>query len=557
MRVWIRATLAAALVAGLGAVPSATAATNGQVYWTPVTGKLVIDGHGFGHGHGMSQYGAQGAALQGLTHEQILAFYYPGTTLSSTRGKIRVLITADSDDVLTVKPVVGLTIRDLGAKANYALPAVSNVKAWRIKPTSSTTVRVAYKTSRWHTVAFNGSKDLAGDVQFAAPSPITLVLPHHVKRAYRGALRLAGDGKGGWSTVNVLPLESYVKGVVSSEMPPSWEPEAVQSQAVAARTYAAWERKAYYHRYYQVCDTSACQVYGGVGAEDPRGNDAVDATKKQILTYKGSPAFTQFASSNGGWETSGSQPYLVSQDDPYDGWSGNPNHDWTVTVNASKLEAAYPAIGTLQSIQTNQRDGNGQWGGRVGKVVLAGTNGQVEIYGSTFAYILGLKTTWFNIRPTPIIKLWTQLGGSTSPLGDPLAAETAVGGGAQQQFENGWIYYTSTIGAHELYGAVGNKYRSYGGPTSDLGFPVGGPQSLNGGSSADFENGAIYAHTGQGKFVLTGDLAARYIEHGETTSDLGWPTSDMTPTDYGYRATFEHGYIDYFASTKSTRVVIS
>jgi SpoIID/LytB domain protein len=556
MRVWIRAVVAAALVLSVGSVPSATAVTYGQTYWVAATGQLVIDGHGFGHGHGMSQYGAQGAALQGLTHEQILAFYYPGTTLSTIKGNIRVLITGDHDGNLKVKPVAGLAIRDLGAKKTYPLPTVDGVKAWRIKPDASGHLRVAYRTDKWHGVAFGGSRALVGAVQFNAPTPITLLLPGRHHRQYRGSLRLASDGKGGWATVNVASLEDYVRGVVGSEMPSSWSPEAVQSQAVAARTYAAWERKAYFKRYYQVCDTSACQVYGGVGAEDSNSNAAVDATAKQILRYNGVPAFTQFASSNGGWETAGSQPYLVSQADPYDGWSGNSMHNWTVKVNASKLEAAYPAIGTLQSIQVTDRDGNGQWGGRVGKVTLAGTNGQVQIYGTSFAYILGLRTNWFTIEATPIMKLWKQIGGSGSQVGDPLAAESSVAGGAQQQFQSGWIYYADATGAHELYGGVSPRYRHYGGPASDLGFPVSGVQTLSGGISADFQDGSIYVHSGHGRFVLTGDLAARYTEHGGTTSDLGWPTSSMKETDYGYRATFEHGYIDYFASTQSTRVVV-
>ena len=65
--------------------------------------------------------------------------------------------------------------------------------------------------------------------------------------------------------MNVLSMDDYVKGVVPREMPASWEPDAVRSQAVAARTYAAFDRAAHPTRSYQTCDTTSCQVYGGVG----------------------------------------------------------------------------------------------------------------------------------------------------------------------------------------------------------------------------------------------------------------------------------------------------
>src|SRR5215212_8857418 len=65
---------------------------------------LTVSGDGWGHGHGMSQWGAQGAALQGKTAAQILAFYYPGTNLATLGGgKVKVLITGDDDNNLKVK----------------------------------------------------------------------------------------------------------------------------------------------------------------------------------------------------------------------------------------------------------------------------------------------------------------------------------------------------------------------------------------------------------------------------------------------------------------------
>ena len=122
-------------------------------------------------------------------------------------------------------------------------------------------------------------------------------------------------------TVNSVTLDNYVKGVVPAEMPASWSPEAVQAQAVAARTYAWWSRAQFPDRYYQICDTTSCQVYKGYGGEHPAANTAVDATRGQILTYGGEPAFTQFSASSGGRTSAGGVPYLPSKGDPYDAWT--------------------------------------------------------------------------------------------------------------------------------------------------------------------------------------------------------------------------------------------
>ena len=87
----------------------------------PASGTLALTGHGYGHGHGMSQYGAQGAALKGLTYSQILAFYYPGTTLGTAGGNIRVLISADTDNDVRVLPATGLEVREVGTGTSYTL----------------------------------------------------------------------------------------------------------------------------------------------------------------------------------------------------------------------------------------------------------------------------------------------------------------------------------------------------------------------------------------------------------------------------------------------------
>ena len=116
---------------------------------------------------------------------------------------------------------------------------------------------------------------MSGDAQFSAGGrPITLVTPGG-RVAYRGILRSATPsdlepGAVDRDTVNVVPLDDYVRGVVPQEVPAQWPTQTVRSQAVAARTYAAHEAAAPADRHYQLCDTAHCQVYGGFSAEQPK-----------------------------------------------------------------------------------------------------------------------------------------------------------------------------------------------------------------------------------------------------------------------------------------------
>ena len=88
--------LASGVTAGLVVAVSLPAGAVEVSQSYAVARTVVLSGHGFGHGHGMSQYGAQGAAKQGLTYKQIIDFYYPSTTWSQVTGKVRVLISADT-----------------------------------------------------------------------------------------------------------------------------------------------------------------------------------------------------------------------------------------------------------------------------------------------------------------------------------------------------------------------------------------------------------------------------------------------------------------------------
>jgi SpoIID/LytB domain protein len=377
------------------AVPAQAARTDPAVRLGSST-ILTVTGHGWGHGHGMSQYGAQGAARAGLTYAQILAFYYPGTALSSFTGSVRVLITADTDNNTTVRHRAGMRVLDTGNRTWYRLHTKRTPKVWRLKTVNGQT-RVYYKTGHWHLYRTAGRVALKGAGEFRASGPLTLRLPSGDRR-YRGGLRFVnGD------TVNVLSMESYLRGVVPSEMPPSWKPAALQAQAVAARTYAAREIADRSGSYYHLCDTSRCQVYRGYDGEWSATNAAIAATAGKIITYQGAPAFAQFSASSGGWTATGSAPYLVAQRDIYDKAVdpalkiGDPYFEWTRSVSVAALQKARPSIGTLTAVQIADRDGSADSPaeGWVLSIVLTGTKGSATMSGNEFKSLYGLRSAYF------------------------------------------------------------------------------------------------------------------------------------------------------------------
>jgi SpoIID/LytB domain protein len=376
-------------VFGVGAAPAS--ATTWQV---PDGATVKILGHGYGHGHGLSQYGAQRAATKGLGYRQIVRFYYPGTSWGRSAGPVAVLLTADTTRDVVVGARSGLIARPVGGSPIALTRLRPKATQWRITPVAGGRSAIHYKTDGWHRLRL-----VKGDAEFSAGgAPIRLLVPGG-SRSYRGVLRSASPGSGlDRDTVNVLSLDAYLKGVVPREVPAYWHPQALRSQAIAARSYAAYERKHSTRRHYQLCDTDQCQVYGGFTDEQPRTNQAIDATRGQVLTKNGGPIFAQFSASSGGWTSAGAFSYLPAKPDKYDDFPGNDYHSWTVPTTDAAIERAWPAVGDLTSVETRDRDGNGEWGGRVGTVVLRGSGGTVEVSGDDFRFLLGLYSTWFTIR---------------------------------------------------------------------------------------------------------------------------------------------------------------
>jgi stage II sporulation protein D (peptidoglycan lytic transglycosylase) len=153
---------------------------------------------------------------------------------------------------------------------------------------------------------------------------------------YRGALELRRSAAG-VAVVNDVDLEDYVKGV--AEMPSTWPAEALRAQAIAARTYAAWQLRAgppaeVAAMGAQICATEGCQVYAGLAKERQEHGAAwvaaVESTRGQVVLYRGAPIVAKYSSSNGGRSVGGGKPYLRAVDDPDDGRS--PLHRWALSL---------------------------------------------------------------------------------------------------------------------------------------------------------------------------------------------------------------------------------
>ncbi|MFI7064591.1 SpoIID/LytB domain-containing protein [Kribbella sp. NPDC050124] len=361
----------------------------------------TISGRGFGHGRGMSQYGAQGAAIAGKSARQILDFYYPGTATGKATGSIRIRISADTTDGVRVGAVNHLKVRDLKTGKVYPLPRASTRNQWSIDPYGDHGTTVSSydaKTRKWTLW-----KTFTGMTQFEGASVTGLILPSGAVRRYRGSLRAIDVPGTDLDTVNVVSLEHYLRGVVPREALSSWRPAALQAQAVAARTYSVFHRGRATKRAYDLCDTISCQVYGGYDSEKAAANTAIAATAGQVRLYKGKPIIAEFSSSNGGATATGPIPYQVMKLDGWDAYpgNGNPNVTWTVTRTAAELQAVFD-VGSIRSLRVLKRTGIGPSGGRVLTVEAVGSKGRRVLTGDQLRGRLQLRSAWFAFVPSPL-----------------------------------------------------------------------------------------------------------------------------------------------------------
>jgi stage II sporulation protein D len=216
---------------------------------------------------------------------------------------------------------------------------------------------------------------------------------------YRGSLEFRPDGGGGVQTVDALGLDDYVRGVISAEMPASWPAQALEAQAVAARTYAITTSVA--GNGYTLYPDTRSQMYGGVAAETPATDAAVAATSGQVVTYNGSPVTTYFFSSSGGhtenvedaWAGAAAAPWLRGVPDPYDSAGGqNPYYRWS--FNLSLTSAAAKLRGLVRGGFIGIRVLRHGASPRIVLAAVVGSAGSVNVDGNRLAGAFGLMSTW-------------------------------------------------------------------------------------------------------------------------------------------------------------------
>jgi stage II sporulation protein D len=362
-RIAVASAALALLLSALAITGSARAAT-----W-------VIRGHGYGHGVGMSQYGAYGLSLHGRGYREILAHYYRHTRIADVGGKrIRVLLGSGSSSV-------GFS------KATRACgKALRRHRRYRFKRSGSGVSllraggRKLASCGRAGTAVGNGLIRVGG------------------RGVYRGKLKAKASG-GGLLVINVVGLDDYAAGVVPNEMPSSWSQGALRAQAVAARSYALANSSG---GSFDVYDDTRSQVYGGKDSETASTNAACRRTKGEILRYRKHVATTYFFSTSGG-ETESVQfgfpgaspaPYLKGVDDPYD--SISPYHSWTVRYSASEMRSRLSGLfsGRLRRIEVVKR-------GKSPRIVVArvvGSSDSSRISGLGLQSRLDLRSNWARFR---------------------------------------------------------------------------------------------------------------------------------------------------------------
>lgn len=338
-----------------------------------------INGGGFGHGIGMSQYGAYGYALHGKTYQFILAHYYQGTALGSVKPNqtVRVLLASSAASFSGANAASGPSgaTRKLNPSHTYSVRAMANGE-----------------------LALYNQKGKKVEV-FAAPlvasGPNPLTLAGH--GAYRGDFEFRVVG-GAVQTVNALGVDDYVQGVVAAEMPASWATAALEAQAVAARTYAVTSNVN--GDGYQLYPDTRSQMYGGVGAETPATNAAVAATRGQILIYNGAPAAAFFFSSSGGytesiqnvWLGATPEPWLHGVPDPYDNVASNPYYRWSyrMTLKAAARRLGSLVRGQFRGIRVTKRGVSP----RVVDAEVVGSRGVTSVTGPQLEGVFGLPSTY-------------------------------------------------------------------------------------------------------------------------------------------------------------------
>ena len=421
------AVLAAALLGPVGAV----AGWPGRGGAAQPPGHLTFRGHGFGHGIGMSQYGAYGMALRGVSAGRILAFYYGGAAVgrAALPWSLRVgLLQANRDPNtggrLGQVLVQGQEVPGHGGGGRILVSGLARSGPhWRGLLGH---VTYAVRPDRGGISLFAGAQRVYGPTQpgagvrihYDSPSHATrLLLPQSGQQLRFGRLEVDPVRDGATArprAVAVLGFDAYLRGL--AEMPSSWPPAALQAQAVAGRSYALASLLARGQHVgagrWDGCDCAVYsdtrdQIFAGYTKEagywGARWVAAVRATSGRVVTWRGQVVRAFYSSSSGGYTSSNAQwgspplPCYPARPDPDDAARGrNPNASWRVTVTAAQARRALAGygVGSVLSVSTRTVP---SWGYRVAAVRIQGTARTVTLTGSRVRTLFHLKSTRFAV----------------------------------------------------------------------------------------------------------------------------------------------------------------
>jgi stage II sporulation protein D len=338
----------------------------------------VVHGRGFGHGVGMSAYGAYGYAKHGKGYRFILGHYYSGTTLATLEkpGVVRVLLDISSGDV--------------------GFSGATSACGQRLDPRRS---YEAHRVGSSVTLRSSAGKPLArcgATLRAAGAGTIEIA----GLGTYRGALEAVPTESDAVSlnVVNALAVDQYVKGVIPNESPPSWPLAELKAQAVASRSFAL--TAGVDGNGFDLYADTRSQVYKGLESEYAQTNEAAESTRGQVVTYEGKVAETLFSACSGGHTESivnvfgTAIPYLVGVPDPYDYYC--PLHTWTLEFTGPEISARLAAHldGRLKQVTIVKRGVSP----RIITAKLIGTGGVTTVSGSELESALGGYDTWMSFE---------------------------------------------------------------------------------------------------------------------------------------------------------------
>jgi stage II sporulation protein D len=367
----VPAAVFCALLLGSSAAAAPTTPVSTALATSSASSTLVITGHGYGHGVGMGQWGAYGYALHGWSAEKILTHYYSGTTVGTAPTQIVRVLLQEADAKVT-----------LGSGRAWSL--VDGVGQEMNLPAGPLEVPASLQI---------GGRTLVSPVMFTpGKEPVEVG-----KNAYHGGLLVVSNGKK-LQVVNVVDLESYLLGVVGSEVPSTWPAAALEAQAIAARSYVlAKLQTVVTSSPFSLYSDGRSQVYGGISAETPATTKAIQATAGKVVLYRGKVATTYFSSSSGGETAPGVDrkgrplPYLAPVADPYDTLS--PYHDWgPILVSAKAAGRALGLDAPLLDLRPAEPDS-----GHVTTATAVDPAGSRTLTGMQVQSDLGLRSTWFEL----------------------------------------------------------------------------------------------------------------------------------------------------------------